>query len=392
MFTSVSGQQTTLAQGQAYTAVGVYFMFSVFLSKRLSGTSSKVRLFPYIMAVLSTFTGIVFNCSADSEPELFLPFGSYLEHVLLHKIFIRGGSFYYARAGDPTRLSFAFADGNADAESCWRQGYDIKALSVSSLTCDTSQQKTPKNVAKSLNSVLVPYGNYLDSCAGTMRTIENGRSYLYSSCDQIDYSPFPWDYIPGRLDITDCKLGNISNEDGHLTCQETSDYSRQILSGTYLQHCNIEDTYYLKDAQQMTTVCPGKSLTQSIPDDCLGSGRDIIFQNGSLKCIQSESDTVAIHTASPYLPPGNYLLTCRKPAFFPCLGRNRQGRLVAECQKEFGDLVSASLEDGDSPCRMDQLGYVANKDGVLVCDPSYKFNDEDPTVGTDLIHTFQCNE
>ena len=235
-----------------------------------------------------------------------------------------------------------------------------------------------------------------------MRTEENNRSYLYSSCitanapRNADYDGF----MTSKLDITDCHAKTIVNENGRLKCQENSVYSRKILSGAYLEHCDITATYYFEEAQWLTTICSGKQVSKNIPDTCFGSGRDIIYHNGTLECIESESGIVAIHTASPYLPPGNYLLTCHKPAFYPCLGHDRKGKLVAKCQideialwKGLPEaLVPASLEDGDNPCRMDQLGYVANKDGVLVCDPSYEFNDEDPTVGTDLIHTFQCNE
>ena len=380
-------------------------MSCVFLSKWLSGTFSKVRLFPYILAVLSAFTGITFHCSADSAPELFLPFGSYLEHVFLNRIYITNGNFYYGtQSGRPIKLSFYSSGSITDAESCWTQGYDLKALSAFELTCDTSQRKKPINVADSLNSVLVPYGSYLDSCKGVIKIKENNRSYLYSSCQKVKRPLFGCietaitlmlcreNSFPNKLVITDCIHGAIANEGGRLTCQKNSVYSRRILSGTYLQQCKITDTYYYEDTQWLATVCDEKLVSKDVSNDCLGSGRDIIYQNGSLQCIESGASNVEIHVASPYLPPGNYLLTCQQQAFYPCLGHNRKGRLVAECQKESGALVSASLEDGDSPCRMDQLGYVANKNGVLVCDPSYEFNDEDPTVGTDLMHTFQCNE
>ena len=374
-------------------------MFSVFPSKRLSGTSPKVRLFPYILSVLSTFTGIAFHCSADSEPELFLPFGSYLEHVFLNRIYIRSGFLYYYGSNQfkSTRFSFVSQDGISDPESCWRQGYDVKALSPFDLACDISQQKTPRNAATSLRSILVPYGSYLDSCLGTISIEENNFRYLYSSCAKagvptviVNYRP--QDIITNKLEITTCNSKNIVNEEGRLKCQENSVYSRKILLGTYLQHCTITATYYFEESRWLTTICPDGRVSTNIPDTCFGSGRDIIYQNGSLECVESNSSAVEVHVASPYLPPGNYLLSCTKQAFYPCLGHNRKGRLVAECQNTKGVLVPASLEDGDNPCRMDQLGYVANKDGILVCDPSYEFNDEDPTVGTDLIHTFQCNE
>ena len=359
----------------------------------LSGTVAIIRHFSYTLAVSCAFSSIVFNCAADSEPKLFLPFGTYLEHVFLDRIYVKDGFFYYGNGSSAVyKLGFFPSDGIPDPVSCWSQGYDLKAQSPGSLACDTSQQKPSRDAAISLHSTLAPYGSYLDSCIGTMRIEENSRSYLYSSCrDTVprSYAPYP---RTNKLDITDCTGGSISNEDGQLVCRQSTVYSRKILSGSYLRLCEITGTYYFEEAQRLDTICDGRPITQKVTNSCLGSGRDIIYQNGSLQCVDSAASNVKVHVASPYLPPGNYLLTCQKQAFYPCLGPDRKGRLVAECLNASREFVQAFLDDGDSPCRMDQLGYVANRNGVLVCDPSYEFNDENPTVGTNLMHTFQCNE
>ena len=377
-------------------------MSSAFLPGRLSGTSSKTRLYSYTLAVLSNFITIFFYCAADSDSRLFLPSGSYLEHVFLNRIFIRDGFFYYENGNTkPTRLRFTPSEGITSPESCWSQGYDLKALYAYHLLCNTSQRRTPGNAAASLYSTMAPYGSYLDSCTGTMRTIENSRSYLYSSCMK---SRAPrassWAFMASKLDITDCNFKIILNENGRLKCQKHSAYSRKILSGSYLQHCNITDTYFFERTQQLTTVCPFGKVEKYISDACLGPGRDIIYQNGSLQCIESDTSHVEVHVASPYLPQGDYLLNCYKPAFYPCLGHNRKGKLVAECQTsrtnfmkgQLTGLVQASWNAGGSLCRVAQSGYITNRDGVLVCVPGDEFNDEDPTMGTDLRHTFQCND
>ena len=379
----------------------LYLLSSAFLPRRLSGTSPKKRLFPYTLAVLSNFI-TVFDCTADSGSRLFLPYGSYLEQVFLNRIYIRDGFFYYENGnGKSHRLRFTPLDGIASPESCWSQGYDLKATSSYGLLCNTSQHRTPGNAAALVYSTMVPYSSYLDTCTGTMRTVENNHSYLYSTCRKDKAPPFSsWGFIANKLDITDCNSGAIINQNGRLSCHKHSAYSRKILSGSYLQHCKITDTYYFEDTRHLITVCHSGKVGKYVSYACLGAGRDIIYQGGSLQCIESDTGQVEVHAASPYLPPGDYLLNCHKPAFYPCLGHNRQGRLVAECQTSKTDftrgrltgLVQASWNQGDSLCSVTRSGYITNSDGVLVCVPGDEFNDEDSAEATDRMHRLQCND
>ena len=92
----------------------------------------------------------------------------------------------------------------------------------------------------------------------------------------------------------------------------------------------------------------------------------------SLKAISSLGGE---HNVSEWIPRGNYLLTCKDIKFFPCLGENKQGRLEAQCALDSrGErrYVQSFLEDGDSVCRLANMGYISNINSKLVCDPEQK--------------------
>jgi hypothetical protein len=57
----------------------------------------------------------------------------------------------------------------------------------------------------------VPHGSYASSC----RDIHKDGPYLYAYCARVDGS---WHYT--RVFVPRCGGGNISNQDGHLTCGE----------------------------------------------------------------------------------------------------------------------------------------------------------------------------
>ena len=77
--------------------------------------------------------------------------------------------------------------------------------------------------------------------------------------------------------------------------------------------------------------------------------------------------------------------------YFPCMGdsgQSDQGVLIAQCANEKDSRFKpTSLKENSSTCRMSDMGYVSNINGVLVCDPSISFDNEEPTDGTDLPKT-----
>lgn len=323
----------------------------------------------------------------NSQPSLLIPLGSYLKKIALHEFYIKDNYFHSTITARP-RLDFKQEENITTPYDCWLSGYDVKKVNLHMLACDLSQKKDPVNIADFLYSSLVPYGNYVDNCIGTLRSRENNSSFLYSSC----FTPESrFRLRMNKLDITDCTNRSLSNNNGYLECLDAPVDSRKVLSGSYLDSCMITRTYYYEESQKLETYCSGKTLSLQVTNECLGEGKDIIYDNGVVLCVETPSRQVLSHQASPYLPPGNYLISCTRAAFYPCLGSNGQGKLVAECKNNNKDMVPTFMEDSETRCRMDQLGYVSNIDGELVCDPDIPFNNEDPTQGTDLTPHFQCN-
>lgn len=114
----------------------------------------------------------------------------------------------------------------------------------------------------------------------------------------------------------------------------------------------------------------------------IGTGKDIVtpvvsFVPPKLLCVDSANKNVTQITGSLTLSAGNYLATCRKVLFFPCMGQSGRGVLKAECLEYYGGFTETSLEDRDGQCRMSNMGYVSNINGHMSCDPDITFHDEE---------------
>ena len=400
----------------------------IVLCRSLFGVSALVLLMPPVNA-----TG------NEATPSLFIPLGSYLEHFNIGLIHFNQGDMYlnFRPYGDfEDKLSFEVADGIPNPESCWSQGYDLAKGRCTDLSCDTTTQRTPDEVSRFLYSAPMPYGSYLAKCTGIIRTLENNRYFLYATCLKAGHGPNPRDnfYQKNKLDITDCQNDINSDELGALSCTDSPVRPKQILSGSFLSSCNLSDTYYYPDHDlryiESVRRFDQKSLSLLFANSCIGSGKDITFSfnspsplpeetslsegvscpdddtsstrykppsskytaRGSLICKEDSTKEVRPHTASRYIPAGNYLLTCKKIAFYPCMGPDRQGVLSAQCRNAQGIYQETQLAYGDSECRMSKPGYVSNINGQLHCDPDSPFDNEDTTQGADLLPHFQCNE
>ena len=374
----------------------------------------------------------------EATPSLFIPLGSYLEHFNLGRIVYKQGEMYINKSpfgSKEIKLSFEAADNIPNPGSCWSQGYDLAKGNCTDLLCDTTTQRMPDEVSRFLYSAPMPYGSYLRKCTGIIRTLENNRYYLYAACLQAGWLSNSSDihYTKNRLDITDCQNNIDSDTAGVLSCTDAPVQLKQILSGSYLSMCNLSDTNYDPDSgfNHIDSICGyfPKPVTLDEAGLCTGSRKDIAFTSDSIYprqresplpeadncsengtsptfyrspprlsvskapvCMEDPTKEVRLHIASRYIPAGSYLLTCRKMAFYPCMGPDRQGVLSAQCLNPQGKFQEAQLAYGDSECRMSKPGYVSNISGQLHCDPDSPFDNEDTTQGTDLSSHFQCNE
>ena len=226
-----------------------------------------------------------------------------------------------------------------NAKACADAGNDITVDDRWHLICDTNNSRTPINAADFLYQLLVPYGSYLNYCLGSLVTRENDRKILYTSCSDLQ--------TPERL-----------------------------ITGPIPVRPNLRP----------------KTLDIT---DC--SDMDIAYNNRSLRC---EGEKNLPEGVAPYLPPGNYLLTCGDIKFMPCEGNG--GRLTAKCLNsgqhaciDSGQhsLVSATMNSGsDDLCQVGRLGYISNIDGNLRCDPDIMFQSITEELNEDLIRYFQCNK
>ena len=290
---------------------------------------------------------------------------------------------------------------------CWQSGYDISIDRRHRFSCDTTVQRDVVNAASFLYSALIPYGSYLENCTGILRTRESinnrMRSYLYASCDLGLFSTI----LPSstgkdfamvqKIDITDCPAGHIASHEGELSCTSEEGPRRTIVSGSYLNSgCDLVETYYDVNDDRIHTQCDGSPVSISGVTEAIDLSMDVIYQNGHLAFAHTPAGAATVHQASLYLPAGNYTLTCVEAAFFPCMGEAGKGMLLARCMT--GDkgvdfprgFKNTVLEDTNSPCAMNNMGYISNIRGNLVCDPDVEFNDEEPTQGSGLMHHLQC--
>ena len=359
---------------------------------------------------------IIQKTTHAKEQMLLIPFGSYLRNTNIANIRIVRGNVYLGSESMIEEVKFQPGKDILNARSCWSKGYNLKKTSDGKkLTCDKSKKRTPVNAAEFLSSSIVPYGSYLDSCTGLLQTRKGDQSYLYASCmydgaPSLLYDYYGKFYFSQKINLANCPPGGIFSHNGHLTCSPGHAKPRTILSGSYLDQCKITGTYYEPDTGRLETLCEKQKLVLENASQCLGEGKDIIVvhqssltqwlqslyfgtepQTTSLECIEKESGEVVMHTASSYLPPGDHLLTCKKAAYYPCLGENKQGLMVAECADICGHFIETMLEDTNKNCRISELSYISNKEGELTCKPGSKFN-VNKTGIPNLLDHFQCNQ
>ena len=363
-----------------------------------------LNLFAAVNASDDLLSSIADPENDTKNPLLIIPMGSYLEHFNIGNIYLKNENIYLKILSDGKNiktgvgLHFKPTRSVPTSESCWAQGYDLSKGNDMDLYCNTDIHKASgkEDAAQFLYSSLVPFGSYLQSCTGVLQTRENDRVYLYASCTADKISHYVHlEFIPDKLDITDCK-SEIVNHYGSLACGDTPVKPRHILSGSYLESCELSRSYYEPDTQKLHSVCGDREihhLTLNNADSCIGKGKDIAFINKELVCQDSLSNEVRQHTASKYVPAGSYLTTCTRISFYPCMASDGRGLLSAKCasQKQSGHFIEASLTDSNNICSMSSLGYVSNIEGRLVCDSEIKFNNEDPTQGLDLLPHFQCD-
>ena len=353
-----------------------------------------------------------FPLRSDDSPNLIIPLGSYMRHIGLFEINAdadRNTMFHHQREG----ISL----------DCWRDGHDIDVVDEwhQCCMCNTSIDRERINAAKFLTSTLIPAGSYLNSCIGLLKTKERDldgamRDYLYASClrssSKLSYIRDNSDdgaIIYNRFDITDCDEDRIENISGRLECREEPQARRKIVYGSYLfQGCNAALTTYIESEDRLYTCCEHSKCILSIAlidsglfleniQDCINNGMDITYTNYMLQCSQG-STSARIHTASKYIPAGNYVLTCTHIAYFPCAGVNGKGLLVARCLKNEPRLwfgwrgafpVSVYMENKDN-C-ISELGYVRNNNTGLICLSDVEFDPENQQRG-EFINSLQCPE
>ena len=336
--------------------------------------------------------------TGSAEPTLLIPSGTYLQDVDLSTLYISQGNLHVTYASPPIR-----SDTLRNFRRPWSGGEDIiiedSMTGHPKITTQIRPRQSPMNMADFLYITLPSAGSYLNDCRGILKTMENNREYLYATCSENGGHSTP--AHSQKFDITDCEAGTIKSNQGILGCREGAATTREILDGSFLESdCDIADTFYHKDTGILQTVCEKSRKTLSNADNCIGSGFDIIYRDNELECIERESASVTIQRSSLYLPAGNYMLSCRGPAFYPCLGSNQQGLLVAKCRTSTSlreVYNSVTLENADDACNMAQRGFVSNINGVLVCDPDVEFTlslipDNDFSGSGDvMMDSLQCS-
>ena len=326
-----------------------------------------------------------------SEPSLVIPFGSYMETVPLSALYISDNKLHYS-------IGTAFT--STVSLDCWQAGNDIY-FNGEELGCNTSTTRDVENAARFLYSTLIPYGSYLENCIGLLKTLENFNDkthyYLYASCRTV-INQIKVVFRPQKIDITDCPAGHLINRDGNLICATAATPQRKVVSGSYLTSgCDVADSYYSPTLDRITTRCHKKLLSVSGVKSAIHSGKDVVYRNQSLEFADTSQGAASIHEASLYLPAGNYAVSCRNAAFFPCMGQEGKGLLVATCLSTditgiipVSSYKNAFLEDADNQCSMHNMGYVSNINGELVCDPDVEFDYEEDPTQAELVKHLQC--
>ena len=353
---------------------------------------------------LILFTVLLHTENVLSAPTLIIPQGSYLESYNIGSIYLDDGDFYFkaGRGALATKLSFQSTNSVPNAEQCWKMGFDLIKGEETDLACDSSSPSSVERASNFLYSALVPFGSYLSSCTGILQSQEENQTILYASCLERQggrRSVANSFYKPNRLDITNCQ-GEIINTNGVLECTGSTVTPKQVLTGSYLESCSLSYASYNFETDNLYAFCGYGSDTGDTPysafygynlenaSNCIGSGKDIVWVGNKLECRDDSEKEVTRHTASLKLPLGNYLTTCSRVAFYPCMGSSGLGVLAAQCANKKNDFIETRLEDRDVKCRMAEMGFVSNINGVLKCDPDITAFDEQPT-SADLMY-FEC--
>ena len=176
-------------------------------------------------------------------------------------------------------------------------------------------------------------------------------------------------------------------------------YSVLVPYGSYLEKC----------IGVMATLENNRKYLYATCDSHIGSPRSQrldITDCGNMDISSDGSGTLFCRSprnlppgVGPYLPPGNYMLTCRNARFYPCRGRNNSGQLEISCRM-FSDTRSHySIEhstfdgvDGDDHCQVGELGYISNIDGALTCDPDVLFQSATEVSNSMLMTYFECRD
>ncbi len=370
-------------------------------SKRRKSYDYLVIFFSY--AILWFHSGVSAQ-NTEQNPSLFIPLGSYMEKVPLYIIHANKAeniiTYPVSRYHTDPSLSL----------DCWRDGFDIIKDS-DKFSCNRSVSKPIVDAARFLYSVLIPYGSYLDSCISILKTREmvnnEIRSFIYATCKNNPLTRgYIWandrdNVIKQKVDVTDCPMDHLVNTNGNITCANEPKTRRQIVTGSYLkQRCFAGESFYNSDEDTLYSRCGSteyhnNSRQLSNITECLDLGGDIIFRADELHCDLSSSaaEIAKIHTASAFIPAGNYSISCAKIAYYPCAGINNSGLLVAQCLTGIASDSNppyTQLEDGANDCRMSDLGYISNINGVLTCDPEVIFSGDEPTQGSDLVDALRC--
>ena len=167
-----------------------------------------------------------------------------------------------------------------------------------------------------------------------------------------------------------------------------------MVSGSYLQQCDLGLTHYDPLRDQLRTLCGHAVLSYDSVTTCVDAGMDIKFLNNELRCVSDTETTAQFHTSGSLLPAGNYLLTCKGLNYYPCLRHNGvQGVLVGTCTGKLNysknQKFSSLLTNGAGQCRFSGAGFVSNINGELRCDPDIDFS---MNTGAGERPDFECSE
>ena len=322
------------------------------------------------------------SAKSDATPPYF-PYGDYLTILDLKKqstldnIYIGGGQSWSENS-------------RHNATACWCRGYNIRWDSYNYLHCDDSTVWQPQDFRKSVYTQPLMQGVYLDSCLFPVPVKQKDRLYILSRCGSQHDGP------PQIHDVTECTPGAVS-VDAHrrIVCNGTEPIRRQVVTGRFTEFCNTATQRYSSTNNGSLTVeCNYRSQRVRVGLDNLNS----CLENGDIKWMaedkklvcetDSDGTRAVLRTGSDWIPPGDYLITCSHPVFYPGVG-NGSGLLTAHCPvapdgRAFpSELQSVSLlEDEDNSvsdktyrrenglfCQRaaGEYGRITTEDGQLKC-------------------------